>query len=69
MAKIIRMTEEEIFKNYDMKKAIDMAKSAPEEKELPFNSGTVVARDLAEVKEYLNKRSQTKLATPKVASN
>ena len=61
MPKIIRMTEEEIFKNYDVKEAIDMAKSAPEEKEIPFNQGQVVTEFKKHLKKKVNIKEKTAL--------
>jgi hypothetical protein len=55
MAKIISMTSEEIKKNYNLKKVVAMAKSAPEEKKLPFNTGQAVGRGFASLKEHINK--------------
>ena len=55
MAKSISMTVDEIRKNYDAEKVINMAKSAPEEKELPFIPAPVVGRGFASFKEHINK--------------
>ena len=58
MAKIISMTAEEIRKNYDLEKAIAMAKSAPEEKELPFVPSPAVGRGFASFRENINKNGR-----------
>jgi len=58
MGKIIRMTEEVISKNYDEEKAVAMAKSAPEEKELPFAPAPIVGRGFASFKEHINRRGR-----------
>ena len=58
MGKIIRMTEEEIGKNYDVEKAIAMAKSAPEEKELTYTTAPIVGRGFASFKEHINMRGR-----------
>ena len=57
MARFISMTLDEIQKNYDVEEAIAMAQAAPEEKELPFIPGPVLARGFAEFKEYINGES------------
>ena len=49
------MTKEEINRNYDTKQAIAMAKSAPEEKELPFSPAPISGRGFASFKENINK--------------
>jgi len=54
----INMTAEEIRKNYDVKKAIAMAKSAPEEKELPFVPTPAVGRGFAAFKEHINRNGR-----------
>ena len=66
MAKTISMTAEEINKNYDVQKAIAMAKAAPEEKELSVNPGAIVARGLPKLKEYINKKEQLKSKNSKI---
>ena len=58
MAKTISMTVEEIRKNYDAEEAITMAKSAPEEKELPFIPAPVVGRGFASFKEHINRNGR-----------
>ena len=58
MGKIIRMTEEENSKNYDVEKAIAMTKSAPEEKELPFAPAPIVGRGFAAFKEHINRKGR-----------
>ena len=58
MGKMIRMTQEEISKNYDVKKAVALAKSAPEEKELPFAPAPIVGRGFASFKEHINRRGR-----------
>ena len=55
MAKTVSMTAEEIRKNYDVEKVITMAKSAPEEKELPFVPAPVAGRGFASFKEHINR--------------
>ena len=55
MEKILKMTVKEIRKKYDVEKAITMAKSAPEEKELPFVSAPAVGRGFASFKEHINR--------------
>ena len=55
MGKIISMTVEEICKNFDEAKAISMAKTAPDEKKLPFVPAPVAGRGFAAFKENINK--------------
>ena len=58
MAKSISMTADEIRKNYNAKKAITMAKSAPEEKEIPFVPAPAVGRGFAAFKEHINRNGR-----------
>ncbi|MDR1071159.1 MAG: BrnA antitoxin family protein [Rickettsiales bacterium] len=65
MKKMIRMTAEEIRKNLDVKKAIAMAKAAPEYDGGPDPAGKVVARGFAAFKEYINKNGRPRVDDPK----
>jgi len=65
MEKIVSMTAAEIRKNFDVKKAIAMAEAAPEFDGDPNPGGKVVARGLAEFKEYLKRKEQLKTLKPK----
>jgi len=58
MSKIIKMTAGEINNNFDADKAIAMAKSAPEEKELPFVPSPVAGRGFASFKENINRNGR-----------
>ena len=63
------MTADEIRKNFgkDRKKAIAMAKAAPETKKLPFKPGPVAARGFAAFKEHINRNGRPKAEDPKVS--
>ena len=50
--------KEEISKNYDVEKAITIAKSAAEEKEIPFVPAPVVGRGFAVFRENINKNGR-----------
>jgi uncharacterized protein (DUF4415 family) len=67
MAKI-KMTAEEIHEKYgkDEAEAIVAAKSAPEEKKLPFKPGPVAARGFAAFKEHINRNGRPKAIDKKV---
>jgi len=58
VGKIISMTAEEIRKKYDVGKAVAMAKSAPEENELPFVPTPIIGRGFAAFKENINRRGR-----------
>ena len=58
MAKIIKMTAEDIRKNFNIDEAIVMAQSAPEEGELPFVPSPVVGRGFASFKEHINRKGR-----------
>ena len=69
MGKMISMSKEEINKalGKDKKKAIAMAKAAPEAKSLPFKPGPTVARGFAAFKEHINRQGRPKTKDPKVS--
>jgi uncharacterized protein (DUF4415 family) len=59
MEKVVSMTAEEIRKNFDVKKAIAMIKTAPEFDD-PNPNGKVIARGLAEFREYIKNKANAK---------
>jgi len=66
MEKVVSMTAAEIRKNFDVKKAIAMIKTAPEFDD-PNPNGKVIARGLDEFREYLKRKEQHKAPKPKNA--
>ena len=58
MEKSISMSAKEIRKKYNTKKAITIAKSAPEENELPYVPAPVVGRGFAAFKEHINRNGR-----------
>ena len=69
MGKIINMNADEIRKNYDAARAISMAKTAPEEKKLPFVPAPVAGRGFAAFKENINKSGRPLKANKKKQIN
>lgn len=71
--KIVRMTSDEINRNYDVEKALCMAEKAPEFslediiKEEGIQPGPVVARGFAAFKDYINRQGRPKAQDPKVS--
>jgi len=58
MARTLKMTAKEIRKNYDVKKAVSLAKIAPEENKLSLITGPAVGRGFAAFKENINKKGR-----------